>query len=102
MTMDYRKQNNIRRNDFFDNIWLKKDKEASVNELTAFVGNFYVDGFGTNSSALSFMLYEVARNIPVQQKLRAEIFDIKEKYKGEINFDALQEMTYLDAVVSGN
>lgn len=62
---------------------------------------FYADGFETSSIALSFTLFEIATNPHVQKKLQKEIDSILEKHERELTYDAIQEMDYLDMVLSG-
>lgn len=47
-------------------------------------------------------LFELARNPDIQKKLQEEVDRVVEKYDGEITYDALQEMTYMDMVIYGN
>lgn len=60
----------------------------------------YLAGFETTSTTLSFCLYELALNQNIQEKVRAEIQQIKEQ-NGGLNYNSLQEMTYVDAVIAG-
>ncbi|KAK7580557.1 hypothetical protein V9T40_001186 [Parthenolecanium corni] len=59
----------------------------------------YLAGFETTSTTLSFCLYELALNQNIQEKVRAEIQQIKEQ-NGGLNYNSLQEMTYVDAVIA--
>jgi cytochrome P450 family 6 len=47
---------------------------------------------------MTFSTYELALNQDVQDKLREEINDVLEKYDGEVTYDAIMEMKYLDMV----
>lgn len=47
------------------------------------------------------ILLQLAKNPEVQSKLRAEIREAAKGNGGEISFDALMEMPYLDQVVNG-
>jgi cytochrome P450 family 6 len=47
---------------------------------------------------MTFSTYELALNQDVQDKLRDEINDVLEKYDGEVTYDAIMEMKYLDMV----
>nr|XP_022901249.1 cytochrome P450 6j1-like [Onthophagus taurus] len=97
--IDYRNKNNVKRNDFFDNIRKPKGKGAELEEIIAHVGGFFVDGFATSSHALNFTLYEIAKNVDVQRKLRKEIDETISKNNGKITYDILNEMVYLEAVI---
>lgn len=50
---------------------------------------------------MTLALYELAYRTEIQDKLRKEINDVLERHNDEINYDAINEMTYLDQVVNG-
>jgi cytochrome P450 len=52
----------------------------------------------TTSSALARILYLLATNQDVQDKLRKEITDARENSNGELSYDQLVALPYLDAV----
>jgi cytochrome P450 family 6 len=62
---------------------------------------FLIAGHETSSSTLSFALYELALHPEIQQNLRAEIMKVMSKHDGKLTYDGMQEMLYLDRVVSG-
>lgn len=104
----YRQEKNIRRNDFFQilmdmgetNTNLKSKDVLSVNQIAAQAFIFFVGGFETSSTTLSFCLYELGKNHEIQDRLRNEIEQVIEKYGG-ITYDAIQNMTYMDQVING-
>jgi hypothetical protein len=51
--------------------------------------------------SLSFCLLELAINPEIQQCLSIEIDTTLEKCQGQITYDAIQGMSYLDKVVNG-
>lgn len=69
--------------------------EASAQ---AFV--FYLAGFETSSTTVTFCLYELAKHQEIQQKVRDEIQTTIEKHGG-LTYNALNDMTYLQKVISG-
>ncbi|KZC12362.1 PREDICTED: cytochrome P450 6a2-like [Dufourea novaeangliae] len=104
-TIKYRKQHDLSRPDFINMLMeLQKHPEKIDNiELTnsfltaqAFV--FFAAGFETSSSAMSNALYELAQNHEIQNKLRAEIKEYYDKSDGELKYEDIKDMEYLDKV----
>lgn len=50
---------------------------------------------------MTFALYELAYRNEIQEKLRKEIVEVDKRHNGEITYEAISEMTYLDQVVNG-
>lgn len=50
---------------------------------------------------MSFLLYELALNPDIQEKLAAEIKEHDVKNGGKFSLKSIQDMPYLDKVVSG-
>ncbi|XP_071646284.1 cytochrome P450 6A1-like isoform X1 [Temnothorax longispinosus] len=104
-TMDYRETNNITRNDFVDMLReLKKhpdklddiDLTDSLIAAQAFV--FFIAGFKTSSTTISHALYELALNQKIQDNLREEIEEVYIKYNGDLTYENIKKMNYLDKV----
>jgi len=62
---------------------------------------FLLAGYETTGSTLTFALYELALHPEIQQILRAEILHELSKHDGKLTYDGIQDMSYLDRVVSG-
>jgi hypothetical protein len=62
---------------------------------------FLAAGFETSGTALSYALYELALHPDIQHRLRAEILQVLNKHNGELTYDGMQEMPYLDMFVAG-
>ncbi|KAH8307788.1 hypothetical protein KR018_006575, partial [Drosophila ironensis] len=56
----------------------------NIGELAAQVFVFYLAGFETSSSTMSYCLYELAQNPEIQEKLRSEVQSVLEQHKGQI------------------
>ncbi|RZC41397.1 cytochrome P450 6k1, partial [Asbolus verrucosus] len=104
-TMKERERTSFVRNDLLDILIEMKKKEEiddpyklEGDKLVAQATQFFMAGFETSSSAISFTLYELAVNPDIQKKLREEIISVKNKH-GEFSYEALKEMRYLDMCV---
>ncbi|XP_055541583.1 probable cytochrome P450 9f2 [Wyeomyia smithii] len=62
---------------------------------------FFLAGFDTVSTCLTFLIYELTLNRDVQDKLYEEIMETYHSLDGQsLTYDALQKMKYMDMVVS--
>jgi hypothetical protein len=73
----------------------------SMNSLAAQAFIFFVGGFETSSSTMTFCLYELSLHQDIQDRLWEEIDDVLQEYDGKLTYEGIQEMEYLDKVVSG-
>ncbi|XP_053670575.1 probable cytochrome P450 6a14 [Anopheles nili] len=115
-TVDYRESNNVKRNDFMNLLIQIKNKgrlddtdDGSVgkgevgmtqNELAAQAFVFFLAGFETSSTTQSFCLYELAKNPDIQERLRQEINRAIEENDGQVTYDAVMGIQYLDNVIN--
>ncbi|KAF2885478.1 hypothetical protein ILUMI_20695, partial [Ignelater luminosus] len=72
----------------------------TISELAAQAFVFFIAGFETSSTTLTFCFYELVVNPDVQDKLREEITDVLERHDGKLTYDAIMEMTYMDKCVN--
>lgn len=119
-TLDMREKQNVVRKDFFqllvqlrnsgtvrlDDEWetvISNDetKQLTLKEMTAQAYVFFIAGFETTSSTMSFCLYETSKQPEVQRKIQEEIDTVLAKYNGEMTYEAVNEMKYLDACIDG-
>lgn len=119
--LEYREQNNVTRKDFFqlliqlrnngtvqlDDQWetvIKSDesqKTLTLNEIAAQTFVFFAAGFETSSTTLSFCLYELAKNGDIQKQVHEEIDRVLEQHNGQITYDSVSDMKYLEACIDG-
>jgi len=72
-----------------------------MNSLAAQVFVFFFGGFETSSTTMTLCLYELSLHQDIQDRLRQEIDVVLQKYDGKLTYEGIQEMEYLDKVVSG-
>ncbi|KAH0946702.1 hypothetical protein HN011_009582 [Eciton burchellii] len=116
----HRQMNNVTRNDIMQVLmdlrykkiqedtpfaFQSQDVPSKVNDvviddklIAAQVYIFFLAGFETSSTTMSFAMYELAANPEIQKKLYNEIQTVYEKHCC-ISYDAICEMEYLDRVI---
>ncbi|XP_063381049.1 cytochrome P450 9e2-like [Cydia fagiglandana] len=83
------------------NVGKKKiNKDWTDEDLIAQAVLFFVAGFETVSTAMTFLLYELALNPEVQEKLAEEVRKHEKRSSGKFDYNSIQNMVYLDMVVS--
>lgn len=80
----------------------KEETTITFTELAAQCFVVFLAGYETTSTLLTFLMYELALDLEIQNKVREEIEMVLEKYDNKITYDALGEMPYLDKVIKGN
>lgn len=103
-TIQYREAHNVTRKDFLQLLLELRngpgnDDCFTIEEITAQVFIFFAAGFETSSITLAFCLYELASNLDVQEKLREEIMRVLVIHGGEISYDTIADMKYMNQVV---
>ncbi|XP_031632668.1 probable cytochrome P450 6a13 [Contarinia nasturtii] len=91
---------NIQSQDFFQTM-LEIQRKFNFDDtlLAGHAVSLFTEGTETSNTTMSYALYELAKNPECQRKLYDEISKVLSKYDGQITFDAIQEMPYLDEVV---
>ncbi|XP_045626009.1 probable cytochrome P450 6a13 [Procambarus clarkii] len=120
-TMKYRLENQLRRSDFLQLLLDARLQEHTNNNkgthsaadltskkitnqvltdlvITAQCVLFYIAGYDTTATTLSFLSYCLALHPHIQQKCMQEIDRVLEKHDGKITYECITEMTYLDMV----
>lgn len=76
--------------------------DLTDEDITAQAGLFFIAGFDTSSTFLSFAAYALALHPEVQQKLYEEITRVIQECDGKLTYEGvMSKMTYLDMVASG-
>ncbi|CAG2108804.1 unnamed protein product [Medioppia subpectinata] len=76
-----------------------KKHTLTDDEIVAQAWIFFLAGYDTTSTTLTYCCYELALNQDIQQRLYNEVMTSVDS-EGEIGYDELMAMSYLDAVLS--
>lgn len=108
-TLFHREKTGFKRNDFVDLLISVRDmfndecKHGTKFDITCMVAQaitFFMAGFETTSNLVGFALYELSLSQDCQEKLRKEIMDFFLDDSTVITFETIQQMKYLDMVIS--
>lgn len=122
-TFEYREKNNVIRKDFMqlmmqlrnagkvseDGDWAVRKSDSIADGITSLTINecaaqsylFYLAGYDTSASALTYSLYELVRNPEIMHKLQKEIDETLSRHNDEVTYDAIQEMKFLELCILG-
>jgi len=67
----------------------------SMNSMAAQAFVFYLGGFETSSTTMTFCLYELSLHQDIQDRLRQEIDVVLQKLDGKLTYGGILEMEYL-------
>nr|UUB32642.1 cytochrome P450 CYP6DH3 [Dendroctonus rhizophagus] len=104
--IDAKERNNLKtriRKDYLDIVMqlMKDGGPLSFEEVVANSTFMYVAGYETSTCAVSHLMFELAKNQDVQNKLRSEILSISNNNaKGEITYEDLCKMKYADMCIT--
>ncbi|XP_043480615.1 cytochrome P450 9e2-like [Leptopilina heterotoma] len=103
-TVKIRKEKNIVRPDMI-HLLIEASRnengvEVTIDDIIAHSIIFFLAGFSTSAIVMGFAAHELAMNQDVQDKLREEVDHFTKEENGEISYDTLSKMKYLDSVIS--
>lgn len=118
--MEFRELNNVSRKDFIqllmelrktgqvsedddDTTTIEKDSNElfTIEQCAAQVALFYLAGFDTTASAITYCLFELSRQPKLMKQVQCEIDEMMEKHNNNITYENINEMSFLDACLRG-
>ncbi|XP_053996984.1 cytochrome P450 9e2-like [Hylaeus anthracinus] len=105
-TVKTRDKENIVRPDMIHLLMQARDKEKSsthrmtIEDIIAQVFIFFLAGFDTSSTLMCYLVHELTVNQDIQEKLREEVERYMAEGNGDISYEALSKMEYMEMVTS--
>ncbi|CAH1395149.1 unnamed protein product [Nezara viridula] len=109
----YREENNFHRSDFIQLMMeVRKEEEKQLkdgtiskivmddNTITSNSFVFLLAGYETTATTLGYVFYELSTNPEIQEKVYKEVEGVFKKHNGEITWEALNEMKYVEMVIT--
>lgn len=62
---------------------------------------FFIAGFETSSTTMTFALYELATHPDIQDKVREELHRVLKKHNDQITYDCIKDLEYMEQVIDG-
>ena len=102
--MEARRDTNGNYNDFLQMMieYQKTHGIESLDEetLTIYMEGFFLDAYESASISLSFLCFQLALYSDIQSKARKEITRALSKFGGELSYEVLNELNYLEQVLN--
>ncbi|XP_046816873.1 cytochrome P450 9e2-like [Vespa crabro] len=101
-----RDKNNIVRADMIQLMMEARNKKAEMGQelilmdIVSQAFSFFFGGFDSVSTAMCFTCHEIGVNLNIQKRLQREIDEVIERTNGDLTYDVINSMQYLDAVIN--
>jgi len=103
-TITHRETSGTSRKDYLQLLLETKDKDGNRVLSDSSIVNqavlFFIVGYDTTATLLVFAAYCLATEPECQKAVHAEIDSVLEQHGGQLTYEAVMEMTYLDRVIS--
>ncbi|CAH2061695.1 unnamed protein product, partial [Iphiclides podalirius] len=73
--------------------------ELTEDVIAAMAFAFYAAGYETSARTMTYVLYELAKNQNIQNKLIAEVDEVLKKCGGKVTYETLNDMHYMKKVL---
>ena len=100
ITADHEEHHDIGKNTKHETDESQSLKQLTEDEIVANIILVLVAGYDTTASTITYAMYSLALNPHIQDKLRTEVNEAMDANDGQLSYEVLTAMTYLDAVVS--
>lgn len=79
----------------------KSTPGLTMEQIAAQCFVFFLAGYETSSTTMTFCIYELVHNPEIQEKVREEINSVLAKHGGNLTYEATLDMHYMEKVING-
>ncbi|XP_062561218.1 probable cytochrome P450 308a1 [Armigeres subalbatus] len=95
-----RKEGKVKRQDLFqalyDSLTQNGVMDAKSDEIVGHSVTFLTEGFETSSTLMCYLLYELASNPHIQDRVLDEIDSVLKEYGGQLSDEAVNKLVYME------
>lgn len=100
-TVEYRENNQIKRNDLLQlMLEMKQKAEIGMQEIVSQAFLFFIAGFETSSSTMTHLMLELCINTDLQEKARQEVQKVLKQHNNEMTYECVNDMKYLEQCIN--
>lgn len=83
------------------NILIEMIKRGNITmeQATAQAFFYFVAGYETTSTTLTFCIYELSQNLEIQKKARQEVTEVLQRHNNAFSYDGVNEMSFVEKVI---
>lgn len=78
---------------------MMKNGQLTMNQVAAHSFFYFVAGYETTSTTLTFCIYELSQNQDLQERARKEVLATLSRNENQLTYKAIDELNFLDQIV---
>lgn len=75
--------------------------DLSIQEMTSLFVNWFAAGAEISGGVTAMALFSLCQHPQIQERARKEVDQVLERHNGNVTFEALNEVKYVDMVIYG-
>ena len=98
--LQFRKEKGITANDLLQMAVESSDEHSVLEAAIGHASSYFFDAYDTSADVFAFVMYRLAYHQDIQDKARREIVETLSKYKGDLCWESLKDMVYLEQILN--
>lgn len=80
-------------------IAMMMNDDITINQVAAQSFFYFVAGYETTSTTLTFCIYELSQNQEIQEEARQEVIKVLSKHQNKLTYEAVSDLEFIDTIV---